>query len=382
MENRKLDQILGNAEREIRERVEKTKQKEEKARFKFDYTPRELKEELSKYVIGQEEALVQVCNAVCYHYQALSSGHDNSKSNVMMIGPTGCGKTYIMQKISEIIKVPILISDATKYSGTGYVGDKVENLVSDLIAKADGNLNSASRGIIYIDEIDKIAVRDGSSRDVSGRDVQNGLLKIIEGSDVKVHLDGVERLVNTKDMLFMCGGAFSDLYKILKGTAQTNPSKDKDSNDGETLYSAKPEQLLKSLQKYGMIPELLGRIPVIAKLTELSVDDLSNILVSSQDSVTKAYQKDLAIYNINLQFTPDAYKRIAQLAHERRMGARGLKSVVEESLSSYKFYLPGTDIKELTISSQEIDHPEESLLQLLETYSTKSTGGVKNGSTK
>jgi len=380
----RLDDVLGReiATQELRTRLDRQREQEEATRFKFDLTPRQLYNELAKFVIGQEEAIQRVSNAVCYHYQNLSRGREAKKSNVLLIGPTGCGKTYVVEKVSQILRVPLLISDATKYSAAGYVGDKVENLVQDLVIKADGDLNAASRGIIYIDEIDKIAAKDMLGRDVSGRDVQNGLLKIVESGDIKVMTREGERVLSTKNILFIGGGAFSDLYRMLRGNSQlgfVNPSRQKDVDDGEALYRAEPHELVKALQQYGMIPELLGRIPVIARFRQLSQEDLVRILKESEESPTKDYQRDFEAYGITAQFAPDAYETIAKLAYERGMGARGLISVIEESLTPFKFNLPGLGIQEIMLSSEAILNPDATLLALLETQKNKPQGGNENG---
>jgi len=381
MNDRKLDELLGISAAQLRKKVKESQEKDIKEKFKFNLTPNELYDKVSEFVIGQEEALQKISNAICYHYKGLSKHGKNSKNNLLLIGPTGCGKSYVIQKIVDILKVPLISADATKYSGTGYVGDKIENLIQDLVIKSDYDINAASRGVIYLDEIDKIAVKEGSGRDVSGRDVQNGLLKIIEGGDVRVVCDGTERVVNTKDILFIGGGAFSDLYKILRATSSSAPDKQKEVDDGEILYRSKSHDLLKSLQRYGMIPELLGRIPVIAKFKQLTKDDLVKILKTSKESPIKLYQEDFTSYGINIKFAEDSYDAIATLAFEKGMGARGLKSVIEENLSPYKFYLPGSGLTDMTISGESIRKPEETLLSLIEAQQNKQAGG-KNGKNK
>lgn len=380
MSKTKLDQILGIPIQELKEKVKKEKEAERKSVFKFDLTPRELYDELTRFVIGQGDALQRVCNAVCYHYQALSSGKETKKNNVLLIGPTGCGKTYVVEKISKTLKAPLLISDATKYSAAGYVGDKVENLIQHLVSQAEGDFNSASRGIIYLDEIDKIAARELAGRDVSGRDVQSGLLKIMEGADVEVEFKQGKRMLNTKDILFVFGGAFSELYDSLKEMPKMgfiDSRKEKDLNDGEALYQAKPHKLVQGLIKYGMIPEFIGRIPVIARFKQLTQDDFVKILKESEDSPINFYKKELESYNIKASFAEETYITIAKLASERGMGARGLKSVIEESLTPFKFYLPGMKVKEIMVSSEAILNPNKTLLALLEGQQNKISGGKK-----
>jgi ATP-dependent Clp protease ATP-binding subunit ClpX len=392
MVNDKLSQILGmrelpvhevleTSEAELRARVRKESEGEKKSRFNFNMTPRQLYSELSKYVIGQEDAMRQICNSVCYHYQSLSKVGTNHKNNMLLIGPTGCGKTYAIKKIAEIVKVPVLISDATKYSGTGYVGGNTEDIIGDLVVKSEGDLNAASRGIVYLDEMDKIAAAEAmGGRDVSGRDVQNGLLKIIEGGEVKVKINGIETMFDAKDVLFIGGGAFSGLYKTLRQYHSADPSKQKDSDDGQTLSAAKPYELIKALEKFGMIPEILGRISTVARFRQLSERDLLKILTESKESPIKNYCSDFEAYGIKVGFSEDALETIAKLAHERAVGARGLQAVLEEGLAPYKFYLPGTGISEVTISSKDILAPEKSVLSLIEITRTKLGG--KNGKTK
>ncbi len=376
-------ELRDNALEELRQRRQQQRERQQANNFEFNLTPRELYTELKKYVIGQEKALQRICNAVCYHYSNLRDEKRKIKNNVLLIGPTGCGKTYVLEKLSEITNIPLIISDATKFSGTGYVGDNVQNLVQDLVIKTQGDIELASKGIIYIDEIDKIATREGYGRDVSGRDVQNGLLKIVEQNDIKVLSNQGPAILNTKDILFMGGGAFSDLDNLEK----SHQTKDM----GFKIKSKQPEyknqesaescDLVSSLKKYGMIPELLGRIPVIAKFEELDKKELIKILKESEDSPIEAYKKDFLSYGINAEFQEDAYETIAELAYERGMGARGLKSVIEESLTPFKFYLPDMEIEEITFSGQVIKHPQDSLVALLESYENKCQGG-KNGTTK
>jgi endopeptidase Clp ATP-binding regulatory subunit ClpX len=376
-------ELRDNALEELRQRRERQKVEQED-NFEFNLTPRELYAEISKYVIGQQEALQRICNAFCYHYSNLQDDRRKIKNNVLLIGPTGCGKTYALEKISEITNIPLIISDATKFSGTGYVGDNVQNLVQDLIIKTEGDLNLASKGIIYIDEIDKIAARECYGRDVSGRDVQNGLLKIVEQSDIKVIGREGPAILNTKNILFMGGGAFSDLGNFMKNEQSTQMGfkiKTKEQYGSKDIENLQSCEIIQALKKYGMIPELLGRIPVIAKFEKLRKEELVRILKESEDSPIKAYQQDFKSYGINAKFEEDAYETIAELAYERGIGARGLKSVIEESLTPFKFYLPDMEIEEITFSGQVIKHPQDSLMALLESYKNKCEGG-KNDTTE
>ncbi len=362
-----LDRVLGTATAQKALPVLK-REYEPQTRFEFNITPTQLYEELSESVIGQREAMQSVCNSVCYHYQGLSNNEASEKSNLLFVGPTGCGKTYVIRKISELLNIPFLIADATRFSGTGYTGDNVDSLVQDLVIKSEGDTEAASRGIIYLDEIDKLAAQPGTGRDVSGRDVQNGLLKIIEEGDVKVIGSEGEAVVNTKNILFIGGGAFSGVYNILKGDYE-DPLLQSGS-DGEALADSSSQELLVALKQYGMIPELLGRIPVIAKFRELNQEDLVNILKESDDSPIESYVNDFRAYGINARFNEDSFEAIAKLAYERGMGARGLKSVLEETLSSFKFNLPGSRVRKVEFSKETFENPTDSLVSLMELKNT------------
>lgn len=366
-------EIIEESEREIKAEIDRRKTFEKNNKFSFDMTPRKLYMLLSKSVIGQEEAKQKLANAVCYHYQNIANnGHGRRstyKNNILLVGPTGCGKTYLVQKVSQIINVPLLISDATRFSATGYVGKQVDSLIHDLVLKADRDLSSASRGIIYLDEIDKIAAQEARVRDVGGKDVQSGLLKIVEGgSEIKVVLPTGERMVKTDDILFIGGGAFSDLYKVLRNASVAGVHKKKESDDGALLYAIETPQLLEALQRYGMIPELIGRIPVVARLRNLTQEELRKILTESDESVIKQYEKDFASYGIKVEFDDSAYTAIAEKAYQRNVGARGLGAVVEESLTHLKFYLPETGVREVKITSGTIENPLETTLQLIQNH--------------
>jgi len=376
MKKNKLDSLLSleQSEKELENELEQKVTDEKKNTFSFDLTPRALYDKLCKSVIGQEEAKQKLSNAVCYHYKSISENkkNDKYKNNVLLIGPTGCGKTYIVQKIAQALDIPLLIADATVFSGTGYVGEQVNSLVQDLVLKAEGDVNIASKGIIYLDEIDKIAAQQTSGRDVSGKDVQSGLLKIIEaGSEIKVILPEGERLIKTDNILFIAGGAFSELYQTLKSSSDADVSKKSDLDDGDFLQKCETPYLLKALKKFGMIPELLGRIPVISKLKSLTNDELKEIMIKSDDSITKRYQQDFKSYGINITFTDCAYEIIAQKAYERKMGARGLGAVVEEALTPLKFHAPGTGITEVEITEKNILNPLATTLELIKEYKNK-----------
>jgi len=349
-------------------KIEKNRREDESLKFKFNETPKSLYEKIRGFVIGQDDALQNICNAVCYHYKSIGHCSQSSKNNLLLIGPTGCGKTYVMEKISSILDIPVHISDATKYSATGYEGYNVEDLIQGLVAKAEGDLNKASRGIIYLDEIDKIAAKNISGRDISGKDVQNGLLKIAEGGEVPVNGKGGGKMLSTKNILFAGGGAFSEIYGILRGktpAGTADSGKNEDINDGEALFRAKPSELIESLKKYGMIPELLGRFSTMARFRQLSQEDLVSILLDSKESPVKILQRDFKAYGIDVDFEKNACIEIAKMAYSRGTGARGLKSAIEETLTSLKFCLPGTGITRFTVSAELLHNPEEGALKLI-----------------
>lgn len=378
-----MDSLLSYEEsaRDLEAEVERRKSSKKDDRFTFDMTPKELYAILNKSVIDQEEAKQQLSNAICYHYQGIASGvrkRNTHKNNVLLIGPTGCGKTFLVQKVAEAVSVPLSISDATNFSATGYVGENVTQLVQDLLSKTEGDLNAASRGIIYLDEIDKIAAKETVGKDVNGKEVQSGLLKIVEGgSEVKVATPYGERLMKTDNILFIAGGAFSDLYKQLRCSSTADPGRKKDLNDGEALYNADAPQLLKSLQKYGIIPELLGRIPVVARLRSLTKSDLKKILTDSDASVVRQYETDFASYGTTVKFDDTAYEAIAERAYQRGMGARALGAVLEEALTPLKFHLPGTGIQEVAVTAETIANPLEATLHLIQHYKGKHEGGTE-----
>jgi len=326
-----------------------------------NYTPRKIKDFLSEYVIGQDSTKKTLAIAVYNHYHRLkliSEGKDNDilkKSNILMIGSTGSGKTHTLSTLARLLDVPFAIADATTITEAGYVGDDAENIIARLIENAGGDVERAQKGIVYIDEIDKIARKGENAsitRDVSGEGVQHALLKLIEGTVCSVAAQGVRKatgqpvtMFDTSNVLFICGGAFDGLPKIIsartedKGSIGFNaPVSTNKKEDASYDLLAKIET--QDLIKFGLVPELIGRLPIITSLQDLDKEALKNILTEPKDALVKQYQTLFSTHDVELSFTEDALDAIAQEAINKKTGARGLRSIIERVLSDLMFEMP------------------------------------------
>lgn len=360
--------------------------------FDFTYKPRDVKTHLDRFVIKQEEAKKVLSVALCDHYNHVRFAREGketpnyAKQNIILIGPTGVGKTYLIRSVADLIGVPFVKGDATKFSETGYVGGDVEDLVRELARRADGDVERAQYGIIYIDEIDKIATASNlNGRDVSGRGVQTNLLKLMEETEVAARapndiagqiqammdlqrgVGGKKQpaTINTKHILFIVSGAFDGLQKIVQRRLREAvigfAAQSRLVADDEVLKEAHTRDFI----DFGFEPEFIGRLPVRVHCHALNTEDLFHILKSSEGSIIRQYEQDFAAYNIEVLFREDGMHRIAELAAEEKTGARGLMTVCERVFREFKFELPSTVVKQIVVTREMVDDPAAALKTLL-----------------
>ena len=366
------------------QKVKKKKPKEKKEAPVLDIhsipAPHKIKASLDEYVVGQEHAKKVMSVAVYNHYKRVMSqeedGVEIEKSNMLMIGPTGSGKTYLVKTLARLLDVPLAITDATSLTEAGYIGDDIESVVSKLLAAADNDVDRAEHGIICIDEIDKRAKKKNAhQRDVSGESVQQGMLKLLEGAEVEVPVGASSKnamvpmtTVDTKNILFICGGAFPELEEIIKERLNKQASigfkadlKDKYDDDENILLKATVEDV----RKFGMIPEFLGRLPILFSLEALTEDMLVKILVEPKNAITKQYKKLLAMDEVKLEFDDGALHAIAAKAKEKKVGARALRAIIEEFMLDIMYEIPKDDnIGMVTITRDYIEKKGGPLIQM------------------
>ena len=367
-----------------KQKIKKKKSTEKKKEDKIDLrnipAPHEIKHMLDEYVVGQDYAKKVMSVAVYNHYKRVATNTMDEiaieKSNMLMIGPTGSGKTYLVKTLAKLLQVPLAIADATSLTEAGYIGDDIESVVSKLLAAADNDVEKAEHGIIFIDEIDKIAKKkETRSRDVSGESVQQGMLKLLEGSDIEVPVGATSKnamvpqvTVNTRNILFICGGAFPDLSDIIKERLNKQSSigftadlKDKYDNDPDLLKKV----TIEDLRNYGMIPEFLGRLPIIFSLDSLSKDMLVQIMKEPRNAILKQYQKLLELDEVKLEFDDSALDAIADKALEKKTGARALRSIIEDYMLDIMYEIPkDNNIGMVTITGDYINKKGAPVIQM------------------
>ena len=342
--------------------------------------PLEIKEFLDQYVIGQDDAKRFLSVSVYNHYKRVATGTmddiEIEKSNMLMIGPTGCGKTYLVKTLAKLLDVPLAIADATSLTEAGYIGDDIESVISKLLAAAGNDTERAEKGIVFIDEIDKIAKKKNTnSRDVSGESVQQGMLKLLEGADVEVPVGANSKnamvpltTINTRNILFICGGAFPDLEEIIKERLTKQSSMGfnaqlKDAFDKEENLLSKVT--VEDIRKFGMIPEFIGRLPIIFTLQGLTKDMLVKILTEPKNAILKQYQKLLELDEVKLEFADDALEAIAEKAMKKDTGARALRSIIEDFMLDIMYEVPKDDnIGKVTITRAYIEGTGGPLIEI------------------
>lgn len=360
---------------------------EEELELDFSYTPKEIKKYLDDYVISQDEAKKTLAIAICDHYNHIkkdyASGSDSHyfKQNILMLGPTGVGKTYLIKKIAQLVGVPFVKADATKFTEAGYVGANVEDTIRDLITQADGNVELAQYGIVYIDEADKLAGgRKMNGKDVGGKGVQNGLLKLLEETEIdsRSPMDMLSQInsafgagskksktINTKNILFILSGAFSGLEDIIKKRMNVNQigfARKTSVESQDNLFACATTQ---DLIEFGIEPELIGRLPVRVNCNHLSSDDLYHILHDSKESILRQYTDSFAAYGIDVDWEPQALEEMARMGYEEKTGARALMTIFEKIFRDYKFELPSTGVESFTVSKEMVQNPKMMLEKLL-----------------
>ena len=366
------------------QKIKKKKPKEKKEEPVLDIhsipAPHKIKASLDEYVVGQEHAKKVMSVAVYNHYKRVMSdvedGVEIEKSNMLMIGPTGSGKTYLVKTLARLLDVPLAITDATSLTEAGYIGDDIESVVSKLLAAADNDVERAEHGIIFIDEIDKIAKkRNTNQRDVSGESVQQGMLKLLEGAEIEVPVGASSKnamvpmtTVDTKNILFICGGAFPELEEIIKERLNKEASigfradlKDKYDDDENLLTKVTVEDV----RKFGMIPEFLGRLPILFSLEALTEDMLVKILQEPKNAIIKQYKKLLAMDEVDLVFDEGALRAIARKAKEKKVGARALRAIIEEFMLDIMYEIPKDDnIGRVTITEDYVEKKGGPLIEM------------------
>ena len=322
-------------------------------------TPKEIVDHLNQYVVGQDQAKKTLAVAVYNHYKRIgkSTKTDLSKSNVLLVGPTGCGKTYLVESIAKFLQVPFASADATSMTEAGYVGDDVDSVLVKLVQTCDGDIAKAERGIVYIDEIDKIAARESRGRDVSGEGVQQGLLKMLEGSIVQINPNGKKNAqantetINTKDILFICGGAFSGITDPAQKKRTLGIGLNRDLQETAADNRIRHRDLV----KFGMIPEFVGRLPLLAQLNPLKQEDLVKIMTEPKNSLVKQYQELFAMDGVKLTFSEKFLLEVARRANAEGTGARGLRAIAEPALLELMYRIPEEEMESVEITEELLE---------------------------